>query len=180
MALHALARLALGETGALSAAESALIRLRALDSKAHLAYTLDALAEHEVRVGRPADAQRRAEEALLAAEAVGQASEAAVARALLARLAFDRGEGSAALAHLEACRSDSARPLAWSARAARAVARAAEHAGVTMLGISPPAPGGRARTNDSTPAPTVAQTASRHALPRRHTKRRRDEGREKS
>jgi DNA-binding SARP family transcriptional activator/tetratricopeptide (TPR) repeat protein len=131
-ALLALARLKLGEGDAPSAVHAALATLRAVDSKAHLAYALDVLAEHDVRAGRADDARRRAEEALLAAETVGQESEATVARSLLARLAFDRGDRDEALTLLDACMPDLTSPLAISARARIALARAAERIGVAI------------------------------------------------
>jgi DNA-binding SARP family transcriptional activator len=129
-ALQALARLALGDVEAPSAVEAAIATLRAIDSKAQLAYALDVVAEHDARAGRTGDARRRAEEALVAAEAVGQKSEAAVARSLLARLAFDRGHRGEALALLRACGPDRATPLGLSARARAAVDGAAEQVGV--------------------------------------------------
>jgi DNA-binding SARP family transcriptional activator/tetratricopeptide (TPR) repeat protein len=131
-ALGALARLALGEVGAPSAVEAALATLRTIDSKAHLAYALDVLAEQDAHAGRASDAHRRGEEALRAAEAVGQKSEAAVARSLLARLAFDRGDRGEALALLNVCVPDLATPLALSARARVAVVRAAERVGFAL------------------------------------------------
>jgi hypothetical protein len=130
--VRALADVELGTTGALSAAEAALDALRAVDSKAHLAYALDVLAEQDLRASRADDARRRAEEALVAAETVGQKSELAVARSLLARLAFDRGERAEALALLNACRPDLSTPLGLSARARAAVTRAADRLGVAI------------------------------------------------
>jgi DNA-binding SARP family transcriptional activator/tetratricopeptide (TPR) repeat protein len=131
-ALRALARLALGEVGAASEVEHAITSLRAIDSKAHLAYVLDTLAEHLLVAGDSAGAWRRAKEALGAAEAVGQTSEAAVARALLARVAVDRGARDEALALLRACGPDLGRPMALNARACAAVAQAAGQAGVSI------------------------------------------------
>jgi DNA-binding SARP family transcriptional activator/tetratricopeptide (TPR) repeat protein len=130
--LRDLARLALGDADALPAVEAGLLTLRAIDSKAQLAYALDVLAEHDARAGRAGDARRRASEALVAAEAVGQKSEVAVARSLLARLAYDRGDHGEAIALLQACGPDLSTPLALSARARAAVAGAAERVGVSM------------------------------------------------
>jgi DNA-binding SARP family transcriptional activator/tetratricopeptide (TPR) repeat protein len=127
--LLALARVQLGESGALAAVTAALAKLRAVDSKAQLAYALDVLAEQDVGTGRRDPARRCAEEALGAAEAVGQKSEAAVARSLLAQLAFDQGDGDAARALLLASATDMTTPLVLSARARSAVARAAAHIG---------------------------------------------------
>jgi hypothetical protein len=130
--LLALARLQLGESGSRAAVTAALAKLRAVDSKAQLAYALDVLAEHDAGAGRRDDARRGAEEALGAAEAVDQKSEAAVARSLLAQLAFDQGDGKAARALLAVSAPDMAPPLVLSARARSAVARAAEHIGVRL------------------------------------------------
>jgi predicted ATPase/DNA-binding SARP family transcriptional activator len=131
-ALRALARLVMGESDARTAVDAALATLRAIDSKAHLAYALNALAEHDARAHRAADARKHAEEALVAAEAVGHKSEAAVARSLLARLAFDRGDYREALAALSAPEVRRTAPLALSARALAAVAAAAERIGANV------------------------------------------------
>jgi hypothetical protein len=129
LALRALARIELGEAGADSAAEQALEQLRRVDSKAHVAYVLNALADHDARAGRTDDARRRAHEALRAAETVAQKSEAAVARSHLAMLALAGADHDAARAWLDACRPDLGIPLALSARAQAAVARVAERLG---------------------------------------------------
>jgi tetratricopeptide (TPR) repeat protein len=123
-ALLAVAKVKLGEDGSISAAKAAIAKLRAIDAKAHLAYALDVLAEHEVGAGRLDEARRCAEEAVRAAEAVGQRSEAAVARSLLARIACDEGDPKGARTLLDASLSDMALPLVLSARGRSAVARA--------------------------------------------------------
>ena len=123
-AIRALAGLALGDAGAPAAVDATIAQLRALDSKAHLAYVLDAKAGHAARLGRVAEAQRDAHEALEAASVVGQASEAAVARALLAQVAVGAGDGDEARRLLDRCAPDLARPLGLSARAQRAVTQA--------------------------------------------------------
>jgi DNA-binding SARP family transcriptional activator len=128
-ALRALSRLELGDAGVRADVERALEALRVIDSKAHVAYVLNALAAHDARAGRPREARAQAEEALVAAETVGRRSEAAVARSLLARLAFDSGEHTRGLALLEACRPDRATPWALSARAMAAVDAAISHGG---------------------------------------------------
>jgi DNA-binding SARP family transcriptional activator/tetratricopeptide (TPR) repeat protein len=137
-ALHALALLELGE-GDAAAVEATIATLRALDSKAHLAYVLDVFARHERRAGSAERARRHAEEALGAAEVVGQKSEAAVARSVLAELAIDRGQRDEALALLRACGAELATPLALSARARTAVLDAAERMGVTIPTLVPSA-----------------------------------------
>jgi DNA-binding SARP family transcriptional activator/tetratricopeptide (TPR) repeat protein len=123
-ALRALALLALGEPGGLALAEGALQRLRDVDSKAHVAYVLSALASRSASAGRPEDARRHAEEALRLAEAVGQESEAAVARSLLAQLALQRGDPGGAEVWLEPCAPDAPCARSWSARARAALAAA--------------------------------------------------------
>jgi DNA-binding SARP family transcriptional activator/tetratricopeptide (TPR) repeat protein len=127
--LLALAKLKLGERGSLAAVTEALAKLRAIDSKAHLAYALDVLAEHDAGVGRREGARRYAEEALRAAEAVGQKSEGAVARSILAQIAFDQGDREAAHALLAVSAADLKAPLVLSARARTAVVKAAKHIG---------------------------------------------------
>jgi DNA-binding SARP family transcriptional activator/predicted ATPase len=150
-ALGALSRLDLGEAAAYSAVELALEALRAIDSKAHVAYVLNALAEHDGRAARTDESRARAQEALRAAETVGQRSEAAVARSRLALVALDRGVRGEALALLNACAPDLSSPAALSARAQRAVIGAANRLGVEIQKGVP--------TDAPTPAPTVAAEA---------------------
>ena len=123
--LEALSRLMLGEAGAAAAVDDAIARLRAIDSKAYLAYALDIAAEREARAGQAVRAHEHAAEALAAADAVGQRSEAAVARSLLARLALERGDRAEAAAQLAACAQDLEAPLALSARARAAISSVA-------------------------------------------------------
>ncbi len=123
-ALRALARLAMGEVGALAAAEQVLGVLRSVDSKAQVAYVLNALAAHDARDGRGDDARRRAGEALHAAEIVGHNSEAAVARSRLAMLAIDRGDLGLAEEMLARCEKDMRAPLSLSGRATATVIEA--------------------------------------------------------
>jgi len=128
-ALQAVSRLELGEAGALSEAEAALEALRLVDSKALVAYVLNALADHDARRGRSDEARLRARDALAAADAVGHRSEAAVARSRLALLALDRGDRAEAAAVLDACPPEWSTPGAVSARARAALAAAAERLG---------------------------------------------------
>jgi hypothetical protein len=72
---------------------------------------------------------------LAAAQKVGRRSEAAVARALLARLALARGDRDEALGQMRACAPDLAKPVVLSARACSALARAAEQAGVAVSAL---------------------------------------------
>jgi DNA-binding SARP family transcriptional activator/tetratricopeptide (TPR) repeat protein len=128
-ALRALARLHLGETGAREAVMAAVDALRAIDSRAHLAYALLCLAEVDLREGRRDRASQGASEALHSAETVDQKSEAAVARALLARVALENDKRSEARQLLAACGPDLAASLALSARARAAVLIAAKELG---------------------------------------------------
>jgi tetratricopeptide (TPR) repeat protein len=131
-ALRALAELELGMADAPQAAEKALATLRRLDSKAYVAYVLNALAEHDIRGGRLDDARHRASEALRLAEAVGHKSETAVARCHLATLAHRCADHQGARALLDACAPDLSNRLSLSARARSAVRAVAEHLGAPI------------------------------------------------
>jgi tetratricopeptide (TPR) repeat protein len=133
-ALAALSRLELGEPEALVDVERALKDLRLVDSKAHVAYVLNALADHDANSGRVDEARRRAEEALAAAEAVGHRSEAAVARSRLALSTLDR---EVALTLIRACGPDWANLWVLSARARASVGAAAERFGVERPDAEP-------------------------------------------
>jgi hypothetical protein len=122
LALAALARLALGASGAAAEVEQAVATLRALDSKWMLAYALAAASAVDLRGGRREQARARAAEALSAAEAVGRRSEAALARVVLARTALDEGDAAGARDTVAAAVADCAVPGQLSARAAAAVA----------------------------------------------------------
>jgi tetratricopeptide (TPR) repeat protein len=95
-ALSALAHLLRGDAGALEQVESALTQLRGIDARALLAYTLLFVAQLDVAAGRIEAAQKRATEALAAAETVGRRSEIALARAVLARAALAAGRADEA------------------------------------------------------------------------------------
>jgi DNA-binding SARP family transcriptional activator len=85
--LTALARMISGESVDI---ERSLDLLREIDSKGDLAYALTYLAEFDLQRADSDSARRHAEEALAAAEAVDRASEAAVARSLLAEITGNR------------------------------------------------------------------------------------------
>jgi DNA-binding SARP family transcriptional activator len=124
-ALEALARLALGESGADERLEEALDRLRAIDTKGLLAYVQNLAAEWDLRGGQCGHlerARRRAEEALGAAAAVDRRSQIALARCCLARCALLAGDATGAGAHLEALAAAAAEPDRLNARARRAIA----------------------------------------------------------
>jgi DNA-binding SARP family transcriptional activator len=136
-ALAALARGAEGEPGAADELEGALAALRDADSKARLAYILNAAAEIDVRSARPSAARKKAEEALVAADAVGQRSERALARSLLAGLALAAGDRGGALGHLGAVHGDLEAPRALSRRARAALAAIESRLG-PPIGGGPP------------------------------------------
>ncbi len=121
--LEALARFTLGEAEAEERLEQALERLRAADTKGQLAYALTLAAELDAGRGAMERAERRAEEALRAAEVVERRSDAALAKVILARLARARGEARVAAACLAEFEPHLTTPLGLSARAAAALAR---------------------------------------------------------
>jgi DNA-binding SARP family transcriptional activator len=116
-ALDALARVASCVSGADDHLERSLVRLREVDAKGMLAYVLSAAGDIDRAAGRVERAEARANEALLAAEAVQRRSLVVCVRALLADLALTRGDCESALLHLRAVEPDLARPLTLSARA---------------------------------------------------------------
>ena len=91
-ALEALARLTLCLPDAACGLDAAVKQLRVFDSKAHLAYVLNALAEHAFAKGDLSEARSATEDALVAAEATRRLSEAAISRALLARVLAAQGD----------------------------------------------------------------------------------------
>jgi DNA-binding SARP family transcriptional activator len=101
--------------------EAAVGALVAADTKAMLAYVLNAAAAQDFAAGDLPAAERHAGAALAAAAAVGRRSEIAVARALLGRAALARGDAARARAELDAVREDRAKPLVLSQRAAASV-----------------------------------------------------------
>ena len=115
--LSALAKVALGDPDGAGDVDRALSGLRAIDTKGHLAYALNFMANLDLAAGNVALAQVRAEEALRAAEVVGRRTEVARARTVLADVAHRAGEPSSANAHLEALRDDIDRPLGLAASA---------------------------------------------------------------
>jgi len=106
---------------AAAAFEAAVAALVAADTKAMLAYVLNAAAAQDLAGGDVAAAEAHAGAALAAAAAVGRRSETAVARALLGRAALARGDAPRAKAQLDALREDREGPLGLSRRAAAAI-----------------------------------------------------------
>jgi hypothetical protein len=123
-ALDAVARMAACVPGAPEHVAKALARLRDVDAKGMLSYVLIAAAELDLRARRLDRARAGAEEGLRAAEAVGRRSQAALARAVLARVALAEGDVRAATGHLDELRSEMEPPLGLSARARDELRRA--------------------------------------------------------
>jgi predicted ATPase len=130
---EALARLQLGEPDAADRVERAIARLREIDSKAHLAYLLDSVAEVELMRGDVESARRRVAEAMGAAEIVGRRSEVARGRALSGRIALASGDRARALAELEALREDLSKPMEVSARVRALAASLAGELGMPIV-----------------------------------------------
>ena len=120
-ALAALAARGAAEATSATPLDAALRGLVAADSKAMLAYVLNAAATQDLAAGDFAAVESRAAAALAAAAVVGRRSEIAVARALLGRAALARGDAAGARGHLDALADDRARPLGLSRRAAAAL-----------------------------------------------------------
>jgi DNA-binding SARP family transcriptional activator len=130
--LKALARLALGVPEAPGEVDRALDSLRAIDTKGHLAYASNFVADIEIASGALDRAKRRAEEALTAAEVIGRRTEVARARSLLSRIALMSGDIDSARAHIEAVRADLADPLVLAASARHAILAGASELGMVM------------------------------------------------
>jgi DNA-binding SARP family transcriptional activator/predicted ATPase len=96
LAMEALAHLALRHPNATRDLEVAVEQLRAFDSKARLAYVLNAAAGIAFENGNFTAARRAAEDALVAAEATRRVCESVIARAWLARVLGAEGDSSGA------------------------------------------------------------------------------------
>jgi hypothetical protein len=127
-ALEALAGLVLCLPNAERGLELAVKQLEAFDSKAHLAYVLNAAAEIAFANGNFSVACAAAKDALAAAEATRRACDAVTSRALLARVLAAQGDASGArrwldpiLARLGECDGLSARARTAGLRAAEAL-----------------------------------------------------------
>jgi predicted ATPase len=142
-ALEALSRLALGMPDAAGDLGSAVEELRAADSKAQLAYVLNAAALSALDSGHLAASLAAAEEALAAAEGTRRAWESATSRAILARLHAALGDQASAEHWLAPALTSAEQPDGLSARARAAVLHAA--AGLSR----------RTPTLDQTPLPSV-------------------------
>jgi tetratricopeptide (TPR) repeat protein len=122
-ALEALLGLTRGEASVADALEQAILELREVDAKGMLAYTLTIAAEADLAARRFDQARTRAEEALACASAVGRRTQTALASAILARIALERGDPGAARAHFDAALRDVAEPNSVNARARAAVSK---------------------------------------------------------
>lgn len=116
-ALLALRDLAVGEPGAEVEFERALSQLRLEDAQRVLGYVLTLAAEYDLDAGRLDVAERRATDALAAAEVVDHASLVVLARSTLARIACARGDAASARHWLASGVPDAPGPFALSARA---------------------------------------------------------------
>ena len=96
LAIEALARLILFLPDAAHGLWSAVEQLRAFDSKAHLAYVLNAAAAMAFEAGNLAQASSAAQDALIAAEATRRVCEVANSRAMLAQILAAQGDSSGA------------------------------------------------------------------------------------
>jgi hypothetical protein len=94
LAMEALAHLALCHPNATRNLEVAVERLRAFDSKAHLAYVLNATAGIAFENGNFMAALGAAEDALVAAEATRRVCESVVSRSWLARILGAQGDST--------------------------------------------------------------------------------------
>lgn len=140
-ALKALSQRGSGDHAATVALDDAVTRLRAVDSKWTLPYVQILAAEQDLAAKDRDRAHERLAEALKAADAVGRRSEVALARSLLAQLAWEAGEEAEAKRQLATVQADLLRPGVLSARAVSTARRIFAMTGA----ISTPAP---------TPVPT--------------------------
>jgi DNA-binding SARP family transcriptional activator len=116
-ALEALTRRILHLPDATHGLAMALERLRAFDSKAHLAYVLNIAAQIDFEEGDLTAASGAAQEALVAAEATRRVWEAAISRAILARVLAARGDRAGARRRLGPTGARAAPGSGLSARA---------------------------------------------------------------
>jgi tetratricopeptide (TPR) repeat protein len=131
-ALEALAHLALQPAGAADGLASAVEQLRAFDSKAHLAYILNATAEIAFAAGDLIQAYGLAQEALAAAETTRRVCEIVTSRALLARALWAQGDAAGARSWLDPILQRFDDCDAFSARARSAGLLAAEALGLRI------------------------------------------------
>ncbi len=137
-ALEALARRMLQLPDAARGLSVAVEQLRVFDSKAHLAYVLNAAAQIDFEEGNMAAASSASEEALVAAQATQRVWEAAISRALLARVLVAQGDLTGARARLGAIGVGGAGFGGLSARARSAELLAARAVGLAIPTLDQP------------------------------------------
>ena len=133
LAVEALAHLALRHPNAARDLEVAVEQLRAFDSKAHLAYILNAAAGIAFEDGNPMAALEAAKNALVAAEATRRVCESVVARSWLARILGAQGDPSGSERWLDPIRDLVEKHDDLSARARSAGLLAMEAHGLRVL-----------------------------------------------
>jgi DNA-binding SARP family transcriptional activator/predicted ATPase len=133
LAVEALAHLALRHPNAARDLEVAVEQLRAFDSKAHLAYILNAAAGIAFEDGNPMAALEAAKDALVAAEATRRVCESVVARSWLARILGAQGDPSGSERWLDPIRDLVEKHDDLSARARSAGLLAMEAHGLRVL-----------------------------------------------
>jgi tetratricopeptide (TPR) repeat protein len=121
LALAALIDYAEARPDAAARLDRALAALEEVDARSLLAYALDAAAELDLAAGRHREAERRAQRALIAAQAVERGSEIARARALLLKIARSQGDRAATERLAAALTEDPPDEAAVGARAKRLV-----------------------------------------------------------
>jgi hypothetical protein len=129
-ALEALARLILRLPDAAHGLAAAVEQLRVFDSKAHLAYVLNAAAEIALADGNFDEAHGAAHGAFVAAEATRRVCEVVNSRALLARVLAAQGDASGAIRWLDPVLTRLGECDGLSARARSAGLLAAEALGL--------------------------------------------------
>jgi len=130
--LRALARLMLRLPDARADVDRALDKLREIDTKGHLAYASNVVAEIDIAEGAIDRARGRAEDALKAAEAIGRRTEMARARSILSRIALLEGDPKTARAHIESLREDLGRPFVVAAATRNAILAHAIELGMSI------------------------------------------------
>jgi DNA-binding SARP family transcriptional activator len=116
-ALAALCKFCCGGQGTSTHLEDSIAELRSIDAKGMLAYVLILAAERDVETGQLDAGERRAHEALGAAQIVSRKSQMTLARMVLARVAQARNDSEAARRLLDTALPDLEEPHAISARA---------------------------------------------------------------
>lgn len=116
--LEAVLNYAVGDDASHEVLEPAIEALRIADAKHRLAFALTRASELELKRERTSDAERHATEALSMAQALGRASEIALAHVALAKCALVRKDLAAAKIHLDALRGTPLAELSAQARAA--------------------------------------------------------------